>query len=279
MPQSIYEVFWIFIIYAFIGWGVEVVYAGVNKGVFVNRGFLYGPYCPIYGCGVIVVVLLLYPIKENWIMLFLGSFLLTTFLEYITGFILEKLFHNKWWDYSNLPFNIHGYVCIKFSILWGLGCTFIIGMVHPMIYKIVMIIPETFSKLFIFVIIILFLIDVCVTVSTILHFNRRIKILDELTEKMKMLSDELGEAIFGTVTYAVKKTEKFQEEYNEKAMQLSALRDEYTAKLKERHRGIERLLKAFPDIQSRNQGEMLKKYKEYLKENYVKKFEKKDESK
>ena len=118
MPQNFYEVLWIFIIYAFIGWCAEVSYAAVNRGIFVNRGFLNGPYCPIYGCGVVIVVTVLMPLKDNLFLLFVGSVVLTSVLEYITGFLLEKVFHNKWWDYSNLPFNLHGYICLKFSIYW-----------------------------------------------------------------------------------------------------------------------------------------------------------------
>ena len=131
MPQNFYELVWIFIIYAFIGWCTEVSYAALDRGIFVNRGFLNGPYCPIYGCGVVIVVAALTPLKDNLLILFAGSFLLTSILEYITGFILEKVFHNKWWDYSNKPFNLHGYVCLKFSIYWGLACTFIMDVIHP----------------------------------------------------------------------------------------------------------------------------------------------------
>ena len=142
MPQNFYELVWIFIIYAFIGWCTEVSYAALDRGIFVNRGFLNGPYCPIYGCGVVIVVAALTPLKDNLLILFAGSFLLTSILEYITGFILEKVFHNKWWDYSNKPFNLHGYVCLKFSIYWGLACTFIMDVIHPIIYKGITIIPH-----------------------------------------------------------------------------------------------------------------------------------------
>lgn len=114
MPQNCYELVWIFIIYAFIGWCTEVSYAALDRGIFVNRGFLNGPYCPIYGCGVVIVVAVLTPLKDNLLILFIGSFLLTSILEYITGYLLEKVFHNQWWDYSDKPFNIHGYVCLKF---------------------------------------------------------------------------------------------------------------------------------------------------------------------
>ena len=75
MPQNFYELVWIFIIYAFIGWCTEVSYAALDRGIFVNRGFLNGPYCPIYGCGVVIVVAALTPLKDNLLILFAGSFL------------------------------------------------------------------------------------------------------------------------------------------------------------------------------------------------------------
>jgi len=103
MPQTFYEVVWIFLIYAFIGWCTEVSYATLDAGKFVNRGFLNGPYCPIYGIGVLVVVVILTPLKNSLLILFIGSFVLTSVLEYITGYVLEKVFHNKWWDYSDKP--------------------------------------------------------------------------------------------------------------------------------------------------------------------------------
>ena len=143
MPQNFYELVWIFIIYAFLGWCTEVSYAALDRGIFVNRGFLNGPYCPIYGFGVVIVVTILTPLQDNLLLLFFGSFLLTSVLEYITGFLLEKVFHDRWWDYSNKPFNIHGYVCLKFSIYWGLACTFIMKVIHPIIYRGITWIPHT----------------------------------------------------------------------------------------------------------------------------------------
>ena len=137
MPVSFYEVAWIFVIYAFLGWCTEVAYAALDTGKFVNRGFLNGPVCPVYGCGVLVVIVVLTPLKENFLILFAGSFLLTSIIEFITGFLLEKLFHNQWWDYSNEHFNICGYVCLKFSILWGIACTLIMDVIHPSIYKVI----------------------------------------------------------------------------------------------------------------------------------------------
>ena len=126
MPQTIYEVLWIFIVYAVIGWCSEVAYAALDTGKFVNRGFLNGPYCPIYGFGISLVIVVLTPLKENLLILYIGSVILTSVIEYITGYLLEKVFHNKWWDYSDKPYNIKGYICLKFSLFWGFACTFIV---------------------------------------------------------------------------------------------------------------------------------------------------------
>lgn len=213
MPQNFYELVWIFLIYAFLGWCTEVAYAALDTGKFVNRGFLNGPYCPIYGCGVVIVVAALTPLKDSLFLLFLGSFILTTALEYVTGFVLEKVFHNKWWDYSGKPFNIQGYICLKFSILWGLACTFVMDAVHPLIYKLITMIPHTPGIILLLILMLIFAVDCCVTVSTILKFNKRIKLMHEMAATLHKLSDEIGENIYENVTGAIEKSEAFQENH------------------------------------------------------------------
>ena len=215
MPQNFYELVWIFIIYAFIGWCTEVSYAALDTGKFVNRGFLNGPYCPIYGCGVVIVVAILTPLKENLLILFAGSFLLTSVLEYITGYILEKVFHNKWWDYSDRPFNIKGYVCLKFSIYWGLACTFIMDIIHPIIYAAIRFIPFVLGVVLLSIIMCVFAADCIITVTTILKFNKRLKVMDEMAASIHRLSDEIGENIYENVTDVIEKSEKFQKTHVE----------------------------------------------------------------
>ena len=105
-----YEYVFYFVIYAFLGWCTEVVYKAVTVGQFVNRGFLNGPVCPIYGFGMVFVIWALTPVTDNAFFLFVGGFVITTLLEWVTGFVLEKLFHAKWWDSSSEPCNIGGYV-------------------------------------------------------------------------------------------------------------------------------------------------------------------------
>lgn len=311
MPQNFYELVWIFIIYAFIGWCTEVSYAALDRGIFVNRGFLNGPYCPIYGCGVVIVVGALTPLKDNLLILFAGSFLLTSILEYITGFILEKVFHNKWWDYSSKPFNLHGYVCLKFSIYWGLACTFIMDVIHPIIYKGITMIPHILGVVLLSIIMSAFAVDCGVTVTTILKFNKRLKVMDEMAAKIHKLSDEIGENIYENVTTAVEKSEKFQETHEELLTKISDTKENLmdlpsnakekiaayketreTARLEiqrekeelerrykelfaEKNFGFKRLMKAFPDMTSREQNESLEKYKKYF--NIRKPDHKKDE--
>ena len=123
----------LFFIYAFLGWCTEVAFAACKNGRFVNRGFLNGPVCPIYGFGMVGVAVLLEPLKDNLLLLYLGSAVITTVIEYITGLLLERIFHAKWWDYSNMPLNIGGYVCLLFSLIWGAMCVAIVKFVHPVI--------------------------------------------------------------------------------------------------------------------------------------------------
>ena len=142
LGYSIYELLWLFFIYAFFGWCIEVVFCGLNEGHFINRGFLNGPVCPIYGVGGVIVVLCLTPIKDNLFLLFVGSALLTSILELITGFALDKIFHARWWDYTDMPFNIGGYICLKFSIYWGFVCIALMKGIHPVILGFVRFIPH-----------------------------------------------------------------------------------------------------------------------------------------
>ena len=104
----IYQLLWLFFIYAFLGWCTEVAYAALDTGKLVNRGFLNGPLCPIYGCGMAAVLTLLLPLQDNLLILFAGGMLLTTLIELVGGWALKTLFHTTWWDYSDKPFNLGG---------------------------------------------------------------------------------------------------------------------------------------------------------------------------
>ena len=119
---TVYFAFLSFFVYGFLGWCTEVAFAAFKERRFVNRGFLNGPICPIYGVGVTMVIWCLDPVRENLLILYVASVILVTVLEGLTGYAMDKIFHNKWWDYSNMPMNIGGYVCVLFSLIWGVAC-------------------------------------------------------------------------------------------------------------------------------------------------------------
>lgn len=175
-----YQFLWIFFVYAFLGWCTEVSYAALRTGKFVNRGFLNGPVCPIYGCGVVVVLAGLEPLKGNFVLLFLGSVVLTSVLELATGFVLEKLFRQRWWDYSDKPFNLGGYICLEFSIMWGFACLFVVDILHPSIEFFIRLIPHTLGWVLLGLFSAAMAVDLAATVRTIAKLNRQLDQIDQL---------------------------------------------------------------------------------------------------
>ena len=118
---SLYHILAYFLIYSCIGWCLEVIYAAATTGQLVNRGFLNGPVCPIYGFGMIIVLFALTPLQHSILLLYIGGVILPSALELVGGWALYKIYHTRWWDYSDYPFNIGGYICLEFSLLWGVG--------------------------------------------------------------------------------------------------------------------------------------------------------------
>ena len=127
-----------FFIYSFLGWCTEVAFATVKQRSFVNRGFLNGPVCPVYGIGVGSVVLLLEPKELGLAALYIVSTVLVTVIEGMTGYLMDRIFHHKWWDYSEQPLNIGGYVCLPFSLVWGVAWGAIVRMIQRVFDKGVM---------------------------------------------------------------------------------------------------------------------------------------------
>lgn len=245
---SYYEILCFFLIYSFFGWCLEVVYQAVEHGKFINRGFLNGPYCPIYGFGVIIVTGALDPIKSNAVVLFFGSVLLTSMLEFITGFVLEKIFHMHWWDYSDEKFNIRGYICLKFSLLWGVACIIVVRIIHPAVSVFVDKFPATAGIIIISVYMIGVASDMIVTVLAIIHFKRRIVLLENISSQMRKLSDKTGEKIFDTVEEAMNRKEELDAKSAEFRKKYDELKERYKAVLEKREHTIERIQRSFPKL-------------------------------
>ncbi|MCP1101483.1 putative membrane protein [Aequitasia blattaphilus] len=243
--MRVYECLLYFFIYGFLGWCTEVAFAGFKEKRFVNRGFLNGPICPIYGVGVTSVVLLASSLEQQVLLLYLFSAVLVTVLELLTGFLMDKLFHHKWWDYSTLPFNIGGYVCLPFSVLWGGACVFIIKGIHPLIRGLVQRIPRTVVIVLLLVLGGLLISDIVVTTIAVSKLNKKLERMNRIAKDLHELSDKLGENIYEKVMDTVELQEKIKK-----------LREDYQNESKGSFLQ-KRMLRAFPKIESR-------KYKERL---------------
>ena len=259
MDLSFYSMAWTVLIYAFFGWCVEVLYAAVNSGKFVNRGFLNGPVCPIYGFGMLLVLAVLGPVRDNPILLFLGGMLLTSFLEFLTGFILEKLFHQKWWDYSNTPFNLCGYICLKFSVLWGAAVVLVINVVERPIEFLLKNLPSKIGMLLLSVLLAAFLADFILTLIAMLKLPKRLRAMEEIEAGLKKVSNEIGERLYTAADRVMTQDEKLKENLTEKRGELEERRlklEKKRAELEERYKKLtqstslqhRRILKAFPKL-------------------------------
>jgi len=270
---------WYFFIYSFLGWCSEVVFSAVSKGGFTNRGFLNGPVCPIYGFGLTIVLIVLEPLKDNFFILYIGSVLLTTALELVTGFLMEKVFHHRWWDYSTRPLNIGGYVCALFSLVWGFACVVIVDVLHPVIAGVVSLIPATLGTICLVALCLAFTSDLVATVITVAKLNLRLTQIEETSHALRKFSDAIGSNMAeGAIDLAEKNRER-SVELREKGDELRAKGEElharYEALLAELPAGQKRLLRAFPDLHSVLHSDTL----EELKARYTTFKDKKTEEK
>lgn len=186
--------FWL-MIYSIIGWFYESFITSVAKRKFVNRGFLNGPYCPIYGWGSIIVILVLGRIENVFILFFLGAFL-TCSLEYVTSFVMEKLFHARWWDYSKRKFNINGRVCLIGAVVFGAFSVILIKLIHPVVMKYTDLIPMPVFHTACAALLILFVADNIVTFGGFSGFNKTLNEISKLFENAKdKIKEEVNEVV------------------------------------------------------------------------------------
>lgn len=133
MTNDIWHIILYFFVYSVLGWVWETAYCSWLEKRFVYRGFLSGPYCPIYGFGVLLLFVVLTPLYEVLPVLFIVSFVVMSALEYATSYVLEKVFHQRWWDYSHESFNLHGRIALKSSLFWAVMSVIIVTLIQPQV--------------------------------------------------------------------------------------------------------------------------------------------------
>lgn len=178
-----------FIIYSFIGWLMEVVLKSKDEHKFVNRGFLIGPICPIYGFGVLLIILLVGNSKSDLLAVFLKSILVCSVLEYFTSYFMEKLFHARWWDYSKNKYNINGRICLETMLPFGILSTIVIYVIHLLVIKFV----ALFSNTLLIILTVLF--GILFIVDNIVSFNVMFNIKKEFHKIKKDNTDYIKEKV------------------------------------------------------------------------------------
>lgn len=192
MLHTIEIYFLLFISYAFLGWCMEVTCKFIQYKKFINRGFLIGPYCPIYGWGALAITILLKRYMEEPLVLFVMSTLICSIIEYLTSYFMEKKYHARWWDYSNKKFNINGRICLETLIPFGILGVAIMYGTNPILFKLYNQIPQLVINILTVILFIGFIVDNIISSNIISSINvEENKLIkdntEEITEKIKQV--------------------------------------------------------------------------------------------
>ena len=143
--MSIYELLLVFLVYSFIGWIIETVFATIRQRKIANRGLINGPYCVLYGVAASIISITLRELTGIW--LFLFSSIYASVAEWIGGWLIERMYHERWWNYSNKKFNIGGYVCLSMSAFWGVLGYLGVSYLNPLLFAVYRLLPKTLIEL------------------------------------------------------------------------------------------------------------------------------------
>lgn len=234
-----------FAIYSFLGWVWETTFCSIRAGHFINRGFLNGPVIPVYGFGAVFVMLAMSFFRSSEILthlpyvdiplVFFGGLVICTLLEYVTAVILESAFHIRWWDYSKQKFNFQGRICLKSALFFGLMSVVIIYIVQPLVSRVTVSIPADIANPLALVFLVLFAVDLAVTLSSLLHLKSHL-------------------------AHVQHRLEHAAEEFKDDA---EDFREDVFAAFSRSKRQIQRLAKAFPTSVARHHDEAWQKIKEH----------------
>lgn len=195
----------IFFIYAFLGYICEVVYCSILQRKLVNRGYLYMPICPIYGFGALLILTTMYPLKDMWYLVFILGMILTSALEYITSYLMEVIFHMRWWDYTNRKFNINGRVCLVNSILFGLLVVLVVYGIQPLILKLIVVMDIYLVRTIDSILVLILIVDLFFSTMKNIDIAKIIKKIQELkilsSDHFSQMKNSAGEKFEETKDY------------------------------------------------------------------------------
>ena len=247
------KLFWIstyFLIYSFLGWIMESIFRSIIERKIINTGFLKGPICPIYGFGAMIMATILSGLSNNIVLLFICAVVLLTFWEYIVGILLEKIFHTKYWDYSDHKINFQGRICLSNSIYWGILGVIFIKYIHPFM-------QEALGKINIDILYFVVCISSFIFVIDVVTSVIKVKNIKSALEKIEELNNEIKEKI-KEIKLITKEQEKLDITKNVQKIieDLNEKRNKIILRL---YKNVYRLKKAFPAIDTKEIREILNK--------------------
>ena len=264
-----------FSVYSMIGWLCESIYCSIPQKRWINRGFLNGPFCPVYGFGALLILAVLSPLLGVFefplelIVLFFTATLLTSVLEYVTSVLLEKLFHTSWWDYSNHKYQIHGRVCLMNSLLFGVMSTLVLEVLHPLISSLLTAIPRIVSFPLAGGLFVYFILDGTVTTIGILRMNGKLAQLQTILDEIRERTAAVAETNLAGLEHSLDELrDKADELKSETLLSLRQALEELRLKTDDvKTESIERLRKSILDFvndENRIRLRMLQDKQEYL---------------
>lgn len=203
MNYHLNELLWIFFCYSFLGWILETTAAAFKHKHFANKGLINGPFCIIYGFTACLVSIFFHELSGVW--LFVASTIMATVVEWIAGHLIEKFFHEKWWDYSNHKWNLDGYISLAMSVIWGLLCTLAVSWGNAMVLKIFHLIPVLAGEIVVWALSVLLVIDALATVIILQGRSKNIERWESIDAWLDSLSSKLGKSIYGHVNKRIVK--------------------------------------------------------------------------
>ena len=184
------EILFMFMMFSMIGWMWETPWVSFHEKRFINRGFLFGPYIPIYGCAIITIILSMSIFDDielsiiNVVLIIIYMALVTAVWEYVTSYVMEKMFHTRWWDYSRHPFNLNGRICLHVSLFFGIGGFIIWNFVYPLFLSLYQYIPNMELNVFLVLFYIIFGIDSYITTRELFKVKGYITVLENASKEL-----------------------------------------------------------------------------------------------
>lgn len=264
--QEIIKYIILFFFYSFGGWCLESTYCSIGEKKLINRGFLTGPLCPIYGTAAVVMAVLIYPLRETPLLVFLFGIIVCDIVEYITSYLMEKLFNARWWDYTYEFCNLNGRISLKHSLHWGVVSVVFVLMIHPSVENLYNKINSAYIPYILAVILIIFTLDLINAVRKAMDFRKlRMKMAnmtDLLSDNISNIKNIVGDKYTVIQTELLKQKDRISEfsyQFEDMKRQLENLLESKTKRKNNKRSLPARLLSNYPNLENifRKQTEKL----------------------